>query len=147
MKLNLGCGGNRLEGFENHDADVDISKPLPWPDNSVDFILIEHCWEHIDSHAALRCLDECYRILKPGGVLRLCVPVLDRLERDHGRDIVFGHGHQAAYSTVLIFHLLRLAGFKPENTQTTDRATIDGHWHVIGKEKDDLETARIEAVK
>jgi len=39
-KLNLGCGGNILDGWENHDMDLDITKPLPYDGNSIDFIFI-----------------------------------------------------------------------------------------------------------
>lgn len=145
-KVNLGCGGNILDGFENRDADVDISKPLPWDDNSVDFILIEHVWEHISGPDALRCLDECYRILKPGGVLRLCVPIItSKLAKEHARDLILGHGHLAAYTAELVRHFLWLAGF--ERCYDTSRNEVDGHWRVIGIEKDDLETFRVEAIK
>jgi len=145
MKVNLGCGGNKLDGWINYDSEVDISKPLPFENDSIDMILMEHCWEHIDPHSAVRCLDECRRVLKTGGVLRLCVPVLDELEGEHARDIIFGNGHQAAYSRTLVRSLLRIVGFK-EITETIKR-DCDGHWRVIGMEKDNLETARFEAVK
>lgn len=144
-QVQFGCGGNRLDGWENWDSEVDISKPLPYVDESVDAILIEHCWEHIDPHAALRCLDECRRILTTGGVLRLCVPVIDRLEVNHARDIVFNHGHMATYSESAVYHLLRVAGFR--EIHPTSRKPCDGHFRVIGEEKDDIETLRVEAIK
>jgi predicted SAM-dependent methyltransferase len=143
--VNLGCGGNKLDGFNNYDSELDISKPLPFADNSVEFILAEHVVEHIAAHDAVRFLQECRRVLSPGGVFRLCIPVINRLPSDHALDIVFGHGHQAAYSTDLVYHLFRIVGFK--NVVETPRKPIDGHWRVIGIEKDDLETLRIEAVK
>lgn len=145
LKLNLGCGGNILEGWENHDADLDITKPLPYADGSVSFIFAEHVCEHVTTHEFLRFLDECRRVLKPRGKIRLCMPVLDRLSPDAGRDIILNHGHQAAYSALLIKNFLRVAGFTAPGE--TERKDIDGHWRVIGRDKDDLETARIEATK
>jgi predicted SAM-dependent methyltransferase len=61
-KLNLGCGGNILAGWENHDMDVDITKPLQYEDNSIDFIFIEHCVEHTTTPDAVRFFAECLRI-------------------------------------------------------------------------------------
>lgn len=145
LKVQFGCGGNKLEDFVNHDSEVDISKRLPYDDNTVDFILMEHVWEHIAPADALRCLDECRRVLNPGGVLRLCVPILDRLPADHARDIILGHGHAGAYTAVLVCRMIELAGFS--TFSQTVRKSIDSHWKVIGTEKDDLETLRVEAKK
>lgn len=145
LKVQFGCGGNKLDGWQNHDSEVDITKRLPYEDNSVDAILLEHVWEHIDPHSALRCLDECRRILKSGGLLRLCVPVLDRLSADHGRDIVFGHGHLGVYTRDSVYHMMRLAGF--QNISEASHAECDNHWRVIGREKDELETCRMIASK
>lgn len=144
-KIQFGCGSNTLDGWENHDSDVDITKPLPYADAVFEIVFAEHVCEHIGSHEFLRFCEECHRILEPGGVLRLCMPVLERLEPAHGRDIILGHGHLASYTTNLIEHILRIAGFK--DIRETWRIEIDSHWKVIGKEKDDLETARIEGIK
>lgn len=145
LKIQFGCGGNKLEGFINHDSEVDISKPLPYNTSTVDFILMEHVWEHITPAEALRCLDECKRVLNPGGVLRLCVPVLDRITADHARDIVLGHGHAGAYNIDLVVKFLAISGFR--YFEITPRDDIDSHWKVIGRDKDDLETLRVQATK
>lgn len=47
---------------------------LPFPDNSIDSIVSHHCLEHIDP-GFLALMDECYRILEPGGVFRIIVPL------------------------------------------------------------------------
>ena len=147
-RLNLCCGGNILAGWENHDADMDISKPLSLPDNKYDFILIEHGAEHVTQPEGFRLFQECYRILKQGGRLRICVPILDRLSKEAAIDVIMNHGHQVVYTEGLIGVLLRLAGFHLcYDTESTHRKECDGHWRVIGREKDDLETLRIEAQK
>lgn len=82
IKINLGCGDHILDGWNNHDLLVDgtdVTEPLPYPDNSVQYILAEHIIEHLDSAGALAMLDSCHRILAPGGVLRISVPALDKI--------------------------------------------------------------------
>jgi predicted SAM-dependent methyltransferase len=145
--VQFGCGGNILPGFENHDADLPIDRhPLPFESNSVDFIFAEHVFEHVPPAAGLGFLDECFRILKSGGRIRLCVPILESLSHEHARDLIVNHGHAAAYHNfAALKRFLKIAGFC--EVQTTSRKEIDGHWKVIGRELDDRETCRIEAVK
>ena len=57
----------------------DLSKPLPFPDNSVSAIYASHVLEHLYRNQAMALLSECKRVLKPGGVLRLVVPDLHAL--------------------------------------------------------------------
>lgn len=145
--INLGCGGNRLpEPWENYDADVDITKPLPFPDGSAQRILIEHCLEHVNCADGMRFLLEAYRVLEPGGVLRVCVPALNEaMTQEHIRDLCTGHGHQQIYNEETLFYFLRAAGFG--YITATARKEEDGHWRIIGVEKDNLETLRMEATK
>jgi predicted SAM-dependent methyltransferase len=79
MLLNLGCGKDIREDCLNvddtisADRQVDLAKfPWPWPDNSVDGIYASHIMEHIQDQE--RFIDECRRILKMGGFLRLNLP-------------------------------------------------------------------------
>jgi len=77
--LNLGCGTVHEPGFINVDAfgnpdfiwDLEVT-PFPWPDNSVDGIQMRHVLEHLDNW--WECFEECARILRPGGFLRIHVP-------------------------------------------------------------------------
>lgn len=126
--------------------DVDMTKlPLPYANDSVDIILMEHGLEHFTVAQAIAILDEFMRILKPGGMLRICCPVLERLNRAAARDIALNHGHLIIFSTQSLKDIIRIAGFS--NIRETKRSHFDGHWRIIGREKDDIETARIEAVK
>lgn len=146
MKIQFGCGGNKLPGFVNHDSEVDITKRLPYADGVADFVFAEHVVEHISAPDSLRFMDECHRILKPGGTLRLCVPILDRIQdKAHARDLVMGHGHCVVFNLGNMIRLLHLAGF--ETVTETLRAPCDSHWKVITEAKDDLETLRVEARK
>lgn len=146
--VQFGCGGNRLEGWTNHDAEVDISKPLPYAADSVDFILIEHCLEHVDAHQGFGFMKEAHRILRPGGTVRICVPALDDImERNHASDLILGHGHRMVYSEGSLKGMLFAAGFNRLEIVRTPWQACDGHWRVIGREKDAMETLRVEATK
>lgn len=126
--------------------DCDITKlPLPYPDNSVNMIFAEHLLEHNSVAQAVAFLDDCRRILKPGGRIRICCPVLERLTPEAARDIALNHGHLIIFSEQSLKDLVRLCGFT--QITVTERKAIDSHWKVIGKEKDDRETCRIEAFK
>lgn len=49
-------------------------KALPFPDNSIKSIISHHCLEHIGD-GFIRLMDECYRVLEPGGKFRIIVPL------------------------------------------------------------------------
>lgn len=91
-KIHLGCGECYKDGWFNVDhptpeyyadrtirvdLDFDIARPLPFEDNSASFIYSEHVIEHFDLPTGLNIFRECYRILKPGGVLRTSTPDLE----------------------------------------------------------------------
>jgi len=82
LKLNLGCGSNKLSGYVNIDSvkefspDLvhDLSDPLPYQDLSVDEILAEDILEHLDKYARYFFCLEIVRVLKIGGKAVLQVP-------------------------------------------------------------------------
>jgi SAM-dependent methyltransferase len=47
---------------------------LPFPSDSIESIISHHCMEHL-SDGFLPLMDECHRVLKPGGILRVIVPL------------------------------------------------------------------------
>lgn len=56
-------------------CDVDCSfEQLPFPDNFADEILSRQVWEHMSLTEAKKARNECNRVLKPGGLLRIDVP-------------------------------------------------------------------------
>jgi SAM-dependent methyltransferase len=52
----------------------DLSYPLPFPKSTFDFIYSSHVLEHLPLTQAELLLNECYRVLKEGGKLRMVVP-------------------------------------------------------------------------
>jgi predicted SAM-dependent methyltransferase len=87
LKLNIGCGPNPLEGWYNVDLHaqvigvglLDATKRFPYPDDTFDRIFTEHMIEHITYEEGQRMLAECYRVMKPGGRLRVSTPDLEWL--------------------------------------------------------------------
>lgn len=84
MKLNLGCGYNKMEGYVNVDKDAncnpdivtDLEKKLPFEDNSADEIVLNHVLEHLgkDVETYFSLWKEFYRVLKDQGVIKIVVP-------------------------------------------------------------------------
>jgi SAM-dependent methyltransferase len=59
----------------------DLTKPLPYAENSVDMVYHSHVLEHIRREDRASFLKELLRVLKPGGVHRAVVPNLSALAR------------------------------------------------------------------
>ena len=80
-KLDLACGQNKTAGYfgidavkmEGVDAVVDLEK-FPWPikSNSAEDIVCNHYVEHTPD--LIKFMDEVYRILKPGGKIKIISP-------------------------------------------------------------------------
>jgi predicted SAM-dependent methyltransferase len=59
----------------NADINHDLSRPLPFPDGSVDRVYSSHVLEHFTyPRPLLDLLREAHRILKPGGTISAAVP-------------------------------------------------------------------------
>jgi predicted SAM-dependent methyltransferase len=56
---------------------ANASKSIPEPDDSVSVIYSSHMFEHLDRHEATQFLAECYRVLKPNGIIRLAIPNIE----------------------------------------------------------------------
>lgn len=83
IKLNLGSGGDYIDGYinvdlyaERADERYDISK-LPYNDNTIDEIRAFHVIEHFDYIYGHDVLKEWHRVLKIGSRLHLETPDLE----------------------------------------------------------------------
>jgi len=70
----------------------DIRKGLPYQDDSLLYVYSSHCFEHLYLDQAMKFLRECFRVLKPGGVLRLAIPDLEILIHRY-TDAANSNGH------------------------------------------------------
>jgi len=81
--LNLGAGNRIIGDAVNHDlikhrpeiaVAWDLNKlPWPWLDNSFDQIVASSVLEHL-THDLFVSLNECWRIIRPGGQIYLKLP-------------------------------------------------------------------------
>lgn len=85
-KLHLGCGKNYLDGWVNTDfwpdskaIYLDITRRFTFEDNTFDYIFTEHVIEHVPYLAGKNLLQESFRVLKPGGTLRVVTPDINFL--------------------------------------------------------------------
>lgn len=86
--VNLGCGSRHHSAWLNYDIvggpgviAHDLRQGIPLPDNSCDAVYHSHVLEHLRPVEAAGLLRECFRVLKPGGILRVAVPDLERICR------------------------------------------------------------------
>jgi predicted SAM-dependent methyltransferase len=161
LKLNIGCGTSGIKGWVNIDnspsillsrlplgkrifrtpdwpRDVrraDVRKRIPFPDSSVACIYSSHTFEHFTYPESSAVARECFRVLRPGGILRIVVPDLGILVRDYlaetadpmashrfisrllltasVRDMVHtGAHHKQMFDARSLAHMLRETGFR-----------------------------------
>ena len=88
-KLQIGTSKTAFADWLNTDIEVersevaymDATRPFPLPDTSFDYIACEHMIEHSPYEGAQAMLSECYRVLKPGGKIRVATPDLQVIAR------------------------------------------------------------------
>lgn len=86
---NLGCGTRTHPDWINIDFHGDGSRVFAWdlrrgfpfPDGICDVVYSSHAIEHFDRSGARRFLQECRRVLKHRGMLRLVAPDLEGVAR------------------------------------------------------------------
>ena len=144
--IHIGCGEIVLPNYINIDArplshvhfiSKNISR-LPFlKNNSAQVIYACHVIEHLPTAVVPKALAEYFRILKPGGILRLSVPDLDRLMEIYqkegktieaiqpilmgGQDYLYNF-HQSVFNRAYLEKLLFDAGFK--KTREWDPSTF-----------------------
>jgi len=85
VKLNLGCGPTKLEGWINADKAplfkpdqlVDLERfPWPWPDSSAEEVLLNHVLEHLGQtpDGFIGVMKELWRVCAPDARARIHVP-------------------------------------------------------------------------
>ena len=103
-RLNLGCGMRRHAAWTNVDLvpagpDVigcDLRRPLPFPAGSFQAVYAAHVLEHLVPAEATRLLAEAWRLLAPGGIVRIVVPDLEGIVRAYLTSLEQASGSRSA---------------------------------------------------
>jgi predicted SAM-dependent methyltransferase len=93
--VNLGCGNRFHPDWINIDIAStgpgvlahDISQGLPLASNSCDVVYHSHVLEHLRRRDVPKFLAECFRVLSPGGIIRVAVPDLEQICRIYLRKL------------------------------------------------------------
>jgi hypothetical protein len=78
----------RINAMRGTTISHNLKKGIPFPNNSADAVYHSHLMEHIDREAVTGFQKEIFRVLKPGGIQRLCIPNLEQLISDYSNSLV-----------------------------------------------------------
>jgi predicted SAM-dependent methyltransferase len=88
--LNLGCGQQYHNDWTNIDfykspniIDHNLLKGIPFIDNEFDVVYHSHLLEHFSKSDGEKFIKECFRVLKPGGIIRIAVPDLEEIVKNY----------------------------------------------------------------
>ena len=91
MKLNLGCGGDKKQGYINIDVRkevnpdlvIDLEKELlsRFDNETIDEIIAKDFIEHLPFRRVEAFLKDCYRVLKKGGRIYIQTPDLEAIAK------------------------------------------------------------------
>jgi predicted SAM-dependent methyltransferase len=138
LRLHLGCGTHKLPEWINvdifgmhPDLHWDLRRRLPFSDNAATAVFLEHVLEHFALADGISMLEECHRVLGPGGKIRVGVPDFgsyllsyasdgEFIERNRpGRptrllavaEVALSHGHRSVWDRDTLVRTLEEAGF------------------------------------
>lgn len=91
--LNLGCGNNYHKDWTNVDffpedknvISTNLLNGIPFPDATFDVVYHSHVLEHFTKKDAVAFINECYRVLKSGGIIRVVLPDLAGIIKEYVR--------------------------------------------------------------
>ncbi|RME78984.1 MAG: methyltransferase domain-containing protein [Planctomycetota bacterium] len=91
IMLNLGCGSQIHPDWINIDLATstpgvishNLLEGIPYKNDSVDVVYHSHVLEHFPLDKGEWFLGECFRVLRPGGIIRVVVPDLESIVKSY----------------------------------------------------------------
>lgn len=96
---------NQLKEFDVRNCDFEEDQ-LPYEDGSIDFIFSKSVIEHL--HAPEGLIDECYRVLKPGGRAVIMCP---SWKHNYKEAFYIDHTHVTPFTRLSLEQILKQSGF------------------------------------
>jgi SAM-dependent methyltransferase len=110
---------------------LNVGKPWPYSDETIDAVFSSHVLEHLPIRAARTCISNAYRVLKKGGILRIVVPDLDKCIADYSapksyewafdvfeaNQVAEKNMHHFMYNEASLARLMRDCGFAAVSRQ------------------------------
>lgn len=113
--LNVGCGSKFHPDWVNIDMvsshpDViehNLLSGFPFPDDYFEVVYHSQVLEHIPKDKANDFLTECFRVLKPGGTIRIVLPDLENIVKEYQKHLALclsegGKQSEANYDWILL---------------------------------------------
>lgn len=93
--LNLGCGHHHLRHWVNVDFSAtapgviahNLNSGIPFPEQNFDVVYHSHVLEHFSREQGAFFMRECFRVLKPGGIVRVLVPDLETVASEYLKNL------------------------------------------------------------
>ncbi len=131
LRISVGTGSRPAPGWISSEIEfLDLLDESTWnehfSENSIDAILAEHVWEHLEPADGLRAAKTCYRYLRPGGYLRLAVPDGNHTAPGYLEAVAVGgtgpgaDDHRVLYTAESLTTMLQSAGFIPRPLEFFD---------------------------
>lgn len=176
LKLHLGCGTRYIPGFVHVDLvdlphvdyKIDCKDLSIFKTESVDLIYACHLLEHFNRHEVENVLQEWYRVLIKGGILRISVPDFEKITLVYNKtknvDLILGlvvggqdyayNFHNMIFDFDSLSNLLKKVNFtevRRYDWRKTEHAHIDDYSQAyiphLDKEKGILMSLNVEAIK
>lgn len=133
----IGASGVKQDGWLSLDyplIDITNNHKLNkyFVENSIDRILAEHVWEHLGIDEGTEAAKNCYRYLKPGGILRIAVPDGYHQDEEYIEAVKPGgtgagsDDHKVLYNYKTLSQVLKQAGFNVSYVEYFDES---GNFH------------------
>ena len=72
-----------------HVIQADLTKGIPLKNDSMEVVYHSHVLEHFSKEDGNYFISECYRVLKPSGIIRIAVPDLEQSARQYLQNLEF----------------------------------------------------------